>query len=236
MFDRGAGPPVIVVQALQGRWQWMRRFLDSLSKRCRVITYTLCGDFGAELCSDGAQGFDQYVRQLENVIDHARLERFALCGISFGGTVAVRYAARNPGRVTHLVIQSAPGPGWRAAPEQIPYLSRPVLMLPHFLWNALGRVRAELKAGLPHLMAKRVRMMETVDLAADAARISAPTLILTGEPGLDRVVPVESTKQYLAYVPNSRYEMIDNAGHTVSLIQPERLARVISEFINASRA
>src|SRR6516162_5801911 len=117
MFDRGAGPPVIVVQALHGRWQWMRLFLDSLSKRCRVITYTLCGDFGAELCSDGAQGFDQYVRQLENVIDHARLERFALCGISFGGTVAVRYAARNPGRVTHLVIQSAPGPGWRAAPE-----------------------------------------------------------------------------------------------------------------------
>ena len=66
--------------------------------------------------------------------------------------------------------------------------------------------------------------------------MSAPTLILTGEPGIDRVVPVESTKQYLAYIPNSRYEMIDNAGHTVTLIQPERLARVISEFINASRS
>jgi hypothetical protein len=30
--------------------------------------------------------------------------------------------------------------------------------------------------------------------------------------------------------------MIDKAGHTVSLIHPERLARVTSEFINASRS
>jgi pimeloyl-ACP methyl ester carboxylesterase len=81
-----------------------------------------------------------------------------------------------------------------------------------------------------------VRLMEGVDLAGDAEGVTAPTLVVTGEPGIERVVPVESTKQYLAYIPNSRYEMIDKAGHTVSLIHPERLARVTSEFINASRS
>ena len=78
--------------------------------------------------------------------------------------------------------------------------------------------------------------MEAVDLAQDASLVSAPTLIVTGEPGIERVVPVESTKRYLAYIPHSRYEMIDNAGHTVSLVQPERLARITSEFINANRS
>jgi pimeloyl-ACP methyl ester carboxylesterase len=259
MFDKGSGSPVVVVQPLQGRWEWMQRFLQALSTECRVITYTLCGDIGSEGCPDAPQAFDRYVEQLDNVIESARIERFALCGISFGGTVAVRYAARHPSRITHLVIQSSPGPGWRASPEQTRYVSKPVLTLPMFLWTACGRLRIELKAGLPrpwdrlafvlraamtalrypplpHLMAKRVRLMEGVDLAGDAEGVTAPTLVVTGEPGIERVVPVESTKQYLAYIPNSRYEMIDKAGHTVSLIHPERLARVTSEFINASRS
>jgi pimeloyl-ACP methyl ester carboxylesterase len=259
MFDQGSGPPIVVVQPLQGRWQWMRRFLNALSAQCRVITYTLCSDLGSDVCPDTPQGFERYVRQLENVIDCARVERFALCGISFGGTVAVRYAARYPGRITHLVIQSSPGPGWRANPEQNRYVSNPVLTLPRFLLSAFGRLRVELKAGLPrpwdrfvfivraaltalhyppmpHLMANRVRLMEALNLAEDAARVSAPTLVVTGEPGIERVVPVESTKQYLAYIPHSRYEMIPNAGHTVSLIHPECLARITSEFVNGSHS
>ena len=259
MFDQGSGPPIVVVQPLQGRWQWMRRFLDALSAQCRVITYTLCGDIGSEDCPDAPRDFDRYVRQLENVIEHAHVDRFALCGISFGGTVALRYTARHPGRITHLVIQSSPGPGWRASAEQNRYVSNPVLTLPGFLWAAFGRLRVELRAGLPrpwerfafvaragltalryppmpHTMANRVRLMEAVDLAQDASLVSAPTLIVTGEPGIERVVPVESTKRYLAYIPHSRYEMIDNAGHTVSLVQPERLARITCEFINANRS
>src|SRR5262245_9649774 len=99
MFDKGSGPVVIIVQPLQGRWQWMRGFLEALSGECRVISYSLSGDFGADRRFDQGQGFDQYVRQLEDVMSQARLERAALCGISFGGTVAVRYAARHPERV-----------------------------------------------------------------------------------------------------------------------------------------
>jgi len=258
MYDEGRGVPVVIVQPLQGRWQWMRCFLDALSTECRVITYTLCGDFGADECAS-ADGFDQYVHQLEGVIDRAGLERTALCGISFGGTIALRYAARHPARVSHLVLASAPGPGWRTTREQSRYVSRPLLTFPLFVWGALGRLSAELAAAfprvwdrlafvtrtaltalryptLPHIMARRVRLMETVDLAAEASHITAPTLIVTGDPALDHVVPVQSTRAYLSYIPNSRYEIMENAGHTVSLIQPLRLARIVGGFINASRS
>jgi pimeloyl-ACP methyl ester carboxylesterase len=257
MFDKGQGPTVVVVQPLQGRWQWTRRFLDALSRQCRVITYTLRGDFGSAGRVDPSQGFDQYVRELEDVIDAAGVGRVALCGISFGGTVAVRYAALHPDRVTHLVIASSPGPGWRVNPEQATYISRPVLTLPLFLWNALRRIRAELLAAfprradrfafiaratatalrypaLPPLMAQRVRLMQTVDLAADAVRITAPTLVVTGDPALDHVVPVDSTRQYLSHIRDSRYEMMDNTGHSGSLTQPERLARTVGTFVNAA--
>jgi 3-oxoadipate enol-lactonase len=257
MFDKGSGPTVVVVQPLQGRWQWMRRFLDALSRHCRVITYTLRGDFGSHRPLDPEQGFDQYVRELEGVVDGAGVRRVALCGISFGGIVAVRFAALHPDRVTHLVIASSPGPGWRVNREQATYIARPMLTLPVFLWNALRRLHAELGAAfprpadrvafvaratatalrypaLPPLMAKRVHLMQTVDLAADAARIAAPTLVVTGDPALDRVVPVESTRQYLSHIRNSRYEMMENTGHSGSLTQPERLARIVGSFVNAA--
>jgi pimeloyl-ACP methyl ester carboxylesterase len=50
---------------------------------------------------------DAWVRDLETVVDAAGLERFPLLGISQGGAVAVAYAARNPERVTHLVLLGA---------------------------------------------------------------------------------------------------------------------------------
>ncbi len=259
MFDQGTGPPVIVVQPLQGRWQWMRRFLDALSTRYRVITYTLSGDLGADRRLDPALGFDQYVQQLEDVIDRSGVERAALCGISFGGTVAVRYAARHPARVSHLIIASSPGPGWKASAEQTRYVARPLATLPVFLWNASRRLSTEIAASfprpverlwfviraaaailrypaLPHVMARRVRLMQTVDLAADCARVTAPTLIVTGDASLDHVVPVESTRMYLSCIRNSQYEIMERTGHTGSLLQPQRLAHIVGEFIHASHS
>jgi pimeloyl-ACP methyl ester carboxylesterase len=257
MFDKGSGPTVVVVQPLQGRWQWMRTFLEALATRCRVITYTLAGDFGSDRPIDSDQGFDLFVRQLEDVIRGAGVDRVALCGISFGGTVAVRYAALHPERVTHLVIASSPGPGWKATPEQSVYLSRPLLTLPMFAMAGLIRLHAELAAtlpqpqeriafvlralvtvlrypALPHLMARRARLMQTIDLSNDCRLISAPTLVVTGNPSLDRVVPVASTRQYLTHIRNSQYEMMEDTGHSGSLTQPERLARIVGTFVNAA--
>jgi 3-oxoadipate enol-lactonase len=259
MFDEGSGPPIVIVQGLQGRWQWTRPFLEALARQCRVVTYTLAGDFGADRGIDPGQGFDTYVRQLEEIIDRTGIERTALCGISFGGTVAVRYAALHPERVTRLIVASSPGPGWRANDQQATYISRPLLTLPLFLWTAFWRLSAELKAAfpapserlafavpavvtglrypaMPWVMARRVRLMQTVDLAADCVRIAAPTLVVTGESSLDHVVPVESTRRYESHIRDSRYEMMAKTGHSGSLTQPERLARIVGEFVNASRS
>ena len=46
-FDRGSGPPVVVVPGLQGRWEWVRPALDDSRRRCRAISYSLCGDIGS---------------------------------------------------------------------------------------------------------------------------------------------------------------------------------------------
>jgi pimeloyl-ACP methyl ester carboxylesterase len=257
MFDQGSGPPLVVVQSLQGRWEWQRPLLLALSKRARAISYSLCGDIGSGQRIDPALGFDVFVRQLDEVLDCAGLERAALCGVSFGGAVAAHYAAVRPARVSKLVIASAPGPGWAPTATQTAYIARPWRSVPAFGVTTLNRVGAEIVSALPtrrtraafvlryvgasvrfpimpHLMARRVKLLESIDLAADCERITAPTLVVTGDPALDRVVPVVSTREYATRIKGARYEMMDRTGHLGSLTQPERFARLVGEFINAT--
>jgi len=48
--------------------------------------------------------FDAFVRDLECVVDAAKLERFALFGISQGAPISIAYAVRHPERVSHLIL------------------------------------------------------------------------------------------------------------------------------------
>ena len=256
MFDKGTGPSIVVVPGIQGRWEWMRPALQALSRRYRTISYSLCGDIGSGQRMDPALGFDSFVRQLDSVLERARLDSTVLCGVSYGGVIAARYAAVRPERVTHLVLASAPGPHWQPSARQARYASRPWISVPAFCLTAFDRLNAELRSALPewrprarftsryvasallapmmpHLMGRRVRLQQQLDLARDCASISMPTLVVTGEPHLDKVVPVESTREYLSLIRGARYEMMDGTGHLGMLTQPERFVRLLSDFIDA---
>jgi 3-oxoadipate enol-lactonase len=256
LFDKGEGPPLVVIQGLHGRWEWSTSALQALAKRCRTISYSLSGDFGSGCRYEPASGFDNYVRQLDAVLDAAGVTRAALCGVSFGGFVAVRYAALRPERVSALVLASAPGPGWSPSPQQARWLSKPWLSAPIFVATAPLRVWPEVRCALgaippalaflvrqglraaaapaiPSLMSARVRDARTLDLAEDCARVEAPTLVVSGEERLDRVVPVEATRQYASFIKGARYTKLERTGHLGVLTQPDRFARLIGDFVHA---
>lgn len=248
MFDKGSGTPIVIVQPLPGRWELTGDLVRELAREARVVTYSLSG-----------VRMDDYVAQLRDVMDSAGLHAAALCGISFGGAVAARFAAQFPERVTRLVLVSSPGPGWKADAVQTGYVSRPWRSLPAFALGAVRRTLPEILSALdtwsarlrfvarygflvirypsmPHLMAGRVRLLEELNLADDCARINVPTLVVTGEPGLDRVVPVESTRRYAELIGNARYVMVERTGHQGVLTQPRRFAALVSEFVHANHS
>ena len=69
MFDQGKGPAVVVVPGVQGRWEWMKPALVELAGRCHTISYSLRGDIGSGEKADPALGFDNYLGQLDAVLD-----------------------------------------------------------------------------------------------------------------------------------------------------------------------
>jgi pimeloyl-ACP methyl ester carboxylesterase len=255
MYDRGQGEAVIVVPGVQGRWEWMRPALDALSRGDRAISYSLCGDIGSGARLDPAIGFDSYLQQLDEVFDRTGLNKAAVCGVSYGGFVALRYAATRPDRVSALILVSSPAPGWKPSERQMRYIAHPLRSLPAFLTTGPMRTWPEIYSAFPTwrqrmafsivhgmrvlaapmnpvLMAGRVRQEQEMDFAEDCARVTAPTLIVTGEARLDTVVPVPVTQRFRDLIPGSKYVLMDGTGHLGMVTQPERFAHIVREFLN----
>lgn len=256
IVDRGSGPPVVLVPGIQGRWEWLRPGVDALARQCRVITFSLADEPTAGARFDEANGFGSYVDQIAEAMDQAGLTRATICGMSYGGLIAAAFAARHPDRTTALVLASAIPATWRPDARVRFYLRAPTLLSPLFCLAsarmypefaaAAGGTRAGLRlaarqgwTALTHMfspsrMARRVRMLDGLDLEHELTAVDVPTLILTGEPALDRVVPVAMTRQYLTIWPRARLATIPCSGHLGVITRPVEFARLITSFITDS--
>ncbi len=249
-------PALVLIPGIQGRWEYLQPAIDALSVDFDVITFPLCGERGCEI-ADAAASIDDYAGLVARELDRRKIERAVIAGVSFGGVVALRFAATHPSRVLALVLASVPGPGWRLRPRHEFYARYPRIFGVAFLAETPFRLRPEIRAALSgggwrrHVawqlrtvvtapmslsrLAARARLMAGLDPAGDCARITAPTLIVTGEPGLDRVVQVEATRKYLELIPHAKAVVLERTGHQGSITRPHEFARIVRDFVFGAR-
>lgn len=231
----------------------MRPAVDALGARTRVVTFSLCGEPGTGVAFGDDATFDAHVDQVEREMNRAGVERAVICGVSYGGLVALRFAARRPERTAGLILVSTPPPTWELDRIHQGYVRRPMWSAPMFIARAPGRLWPEIRSAsgsfgraawftLKHLvrvivspmspsrMARRVRAAHAVELAADCARVTAPTLVVTGDEALDRVVPVAGTRRYITAIRGARGVTLEKTGHIGLVTQPERFADLVAEF------
>ena len=96
IVDRGSGVPLVLVPGFQGRWEWMGPAVDALAESFRLITFPLCDEPLWRARLDSPAGLDDFAAQISAVLDDRHIHRAAICGVSFGGLVALRFAARRP--------------------------------------------------------------------------------------------------------------------------------------------
>ncbi len=80
-------------------------------------------------------------------------------------------------------------------------------------------------------MAVRAQLIENANIVDDCSRVTTPTLVITGERTLDRVVPVDGTLAYLPLIAGARHRVLARTGHLGSITTPDAFAEVVRGFV-----
>jgi pimeloyl-ACP methyl ester carboxylesterase len=251
IIDVGSGSPVVLIPGVQGRWEWMRQGVEALSKHCRVITFSLADEPTCGAGFDEAAGFWCYVQQVAAAMDAAGVEKATICAVSYGGLIGAAFAARHPERVSALILVSAIPPSWTPDAKLRFLMKAPRLLLPLFCIGSL-RLLPEIIAAKgffrgipfaighvltvvtnpfsPRLMARRGRLITGLDIEDDVRRVACPTLLITGDGNLDRVVPTGLTRQYLRIWPHAIDVVLKRTGHLGLITAADDFASLVSGF------
>ena len=261
LIDVGSGPPIILVPGIQGRWEWMKPAVDALARQCRVITFSLadepsCHGRRGWSANEARFDFSCYVDQIAEAMDAAGVQQAAICGVSYGGLIAAAFAARHPERTSALLLVSALPPGWTPDERVNFYLRAPRLLTPLFMIGAL-RMYREIAAATPgvvnglaaarrhgwnvltHMfsparMARRVTLLRGLTVQDELGLVHVPTLVMTGEQGLDRVVPVSRTMEYLRLWPHAQHVVLTRTGHIGLITRSDEFAKLVTSFLDTA--
>lgn len=228
--------------------------VEALAARCRVLTFSLADEptAGADV---GAPGFDAYVAQVAQALDQAGIDRAVICGMSYGGLVAAAFAAQHPDRVTALVLASALPPAWQLNDRARFYLRAPRLLAPLFCLASMRLypeiaaaaggywpgVRSAARMGAravrhpfhPVRMARRARLAPQLS-ESSLDTLHVPVLVVTGDAGLDRVVPTHDTMEYLRRWPHAQHVVLARTGHLGVVTRATDFAGLVASFAQAA--
>lgn len=259
----GTGPPLMKaanwMSHLDLEWTtaiWSH-WLHGLAQRRQLIRYDERG-CGLSDWDVGDFTFDDWVKDLETVVEAVGLERFPLLGVSQGGAVAIDYAVRHPERVSHLILAGAYGRGRlaRAGNDQERREAAIDLELAQLGWSRdedsflrvfasqflpLGTaetwnefVEFQRSTTSTENAVRFLKVFAEIDVADVAAAVSCPTLIVHSRH--DVRVPLSQATELASAIPDSRLVILDSPNHL--LVQgepawPEFLAQ-IDEFLGRS--
>ncbi len=224
---------------------------ECLSKQgYRVLTYDTLGQGQSSKPVLGIR-MEDHCDFLIKLLDALEIEQCHLCGISFGGVVAMQVALKHPDRVRSLVPMStfAEMPGqlelfgsaFHMAITQAGFPLIQTLLLPLNMSSSwIERVRNTLPESMrrgylyndpyaiQNLMESYVSFQPFVH---ELAKIECPTLILNGE--FDFLTPRLCHDTLRQNIRSSRLMIVPRAFHAFTLEYPELTVRIVEAFVRS---
>ena len=243
----GSGPPLLKaanwMTHLDLEWTtpvWSH-WLSGLARDRQLIRYDERG-CGMSDWDVPSFTFDDWVDDLDTVVEAAGLDRFPLLGVSQGGAVAVAYAVRRPERVSHLILAGAYARGRlvRARDDDEREAAGIDLEVARVGWGHQdpGFLRIFASQFLPDgttqdwddfiafqrqttSPANGVRFLEEfadIDVSRIAHRVQCPTLILHSRN--DARVPATQASELATLIPDSQLVLLDSGNHLLTASEP----------------
>src|SRR5215216_7166130 len=247
----GAGPEtVIFAHGLLWSGHMFAQQIDVLQQRYRCITFDWRGQGQSEATPAGYDMESLYADTLA-LIDALGIKACHFIGLSMGGFIGMRLAARRPDIVTSLILL-----GTSADPEPTANIPKYRMLNLIGRWLGFGLVvsqvmpimfgqkflhdptRVQLRQEWRRRLLANHRIGITRATAGVISRrgigdllqvISAPTLILVGDQ--DVATPPSVAQRIHARIPHSQMAIIPGAGHTSTVEEPAAVNAAILAFL-----
>lgn len=234
---RGTGAPIVLVHALGLDRRMWQDVIGPLAARHRVIAYDLRGH-GRATAAPATTGLDHFADDLRLLLDRLGLAKVNLVGLSLGGSISTRFAARWAERLHSLTIVAATAwgsPAFEAraiaaetdgmAAQIAPTLTR--WFTPAALAEdgpAVRWAREKVRRAIVSDWAASWRSLAGLSIEPLLPSIDVPTHIIAGEN--DASTP-PSLMQGFSAIPGATFDVIEGAAHMIALEKPAELAGVL---------
>ena len=253
---RGSGDPLALIMGFSGSSRgWCEPFLNLIEKRFKTILIDNRGT-GESDKPDAPWTMADMANDVAAVLDHAKIGRTHIYGISMGGMIAQEFAIKHHGRVHGLVLGcTAPGMqhGAPADPENVgklmpdPSLSAEQQARRAFS-VACGTAFLNSKSGQAfideqiadagkypitpmHTYTRQFEAIQSWDPWNQLGQIKPPTLIIHGDD--DRLLPHANAEILQKKIAGSKVHILKGIGHMFFWEAPEESVRVPGDFVAA---
>ena len=230
-YTRGAGMPFVHTPPfplghLVAEWQYPanREYIEKLTEGLQGFRYDGRGSGLSDRdISDYSQ--DARLRDIDAMVNHLGLRRFALLGFNHSGPTAIAYASRNPDRVSHLVLWHCYAKASDLTDEGSIEAARSLIQRDWKLYTELEGYRVSgwqggqaarwyteyIKASVsPQALLSAYAALADVDVTAMLPLVQAPTLVMAR---LDsHALPMNVAIGLTAAIPNARMVTLDGSG------------------------
>ncbi|HUS28261.1 MAG TPA: alpha/beta fold hydrolase [Kofleriaceae bacterium] len=186
------------------------------------------------------------------LLDKLGAKQVTFVGLSMGGFVAMRVAARRPDLIRRLVlVETSIGPEARENIGRYRMLTAAYRAIGGRLLEGsvaqimLGKTiladaaRKQDVARFSALMRRRRDVWKAVNGVIDRAPISAdelsrirvPTLVIVGDE--DVATPLSKAQQIVAAISGAKLEIVPRAGHSSTVEEPAAVTRLIEQFVRS---
>jgi pimeloyl-ACP methyl ester carboxylesterase len=257
---QGSGPPIIFAHELAGTCRSFDLQVAALKPRYQCIAFNARGYPPSDVPAS-PESFSQDIAAADigAVLDAVGAKDAHVMGVSMGSAAALQFALDNPKRVRSAILCSI-GSGSDAKPEE--YVTNMETMAARVEQNGLRQIQENFTTSPARLKLKEKNPAQFEKFLEELAHFSVlgltntmrgvqkrrpplyvhkdriaamkiPTLVVLGGDDAGCNKPSHFLKETL---PGARLEILPNTGHGVNIEEPERVNRMVAEFIGGVEA
>jgi 3-oxoadipate enol-lactonase len=252
----GSGTPLVFVHEFAGDWRAWEPQMRYFARRYRCITFSFRGYHPTDVPDTlGAYGYEHFRDDVIDVMDHLKIDKAHICGLSMGGYATLCVGIKYPGRALSLTLAGTGSGSERGVLEEFRKSSQATAVeydrvgsdgvaksygmgpsrIPFEVKDPRGYrefydqfASHSAKGAASTLRGYQAGRPPVYEFEAALKTLALPTLIICGDEDDACIEPSVYLKKHIA---TSGLAIFPKSGHTVNIEEPALFNQTLGDFL-----